>query len=143
MALRGKRNIQYLSPCPSACIDTRTTTTEYFFPFRLSVHAVNSHFHRTILCYTFDAGPNAFLFFPATEAFLVRSVLCHTFRLDQRDSNQVRGITTPDDDASSMSVESDLRSFEDNCEGFSLLRGKAKFLIFTQPGPGPRVLEEN
>ena len=109
--------------------------------FHLSVHAVNSKFHRTILCYTFDAGPNAFLFFDAKDASLIRKLLCKTFHLDQRDSHQVRGMAT--DAPAPAGEENDIQAFEDSCGDYSLLRGKAKFFIFTQPGPGPRILEES
>lgn len=129
----------------AACLDTfpplkyLNQTSHDIIDF---VHLVNDRVGRSILCYTFDAGPNAFLFFPSQEAAFVRSLLCRAFRFDARDPALVRGMSLDDEEKASDALPDDPEHRFDEAGRYDHLRGKAKFLIFTQPGPGPQVLED-
>lgn len=109
------------------------------------VHAINEQIGRTILCYTFDAGPNAFLFFQSRDAPLLRSLLCRAFDLNSHDSQLVRGMEPEINEGSERNSKEGEDSFlgaiqRDECG--NSLKGKIKFLIFTQVGGGPVVLNE-
>ena len=59
-------------------------------------------------------------------------------------ANSVNGDDRSDNGDHSDNVEQRLDFIFDflEAEGKDNLRGKAKFLIFTRPGPGPQLLEE-
>lgn len=122
------------------------------------VHAINDLVGRSVLCYTFDAGPNAFLFFESRDSLLLRPLLCRVFDLDPDDPHLVRGINQEQSIPNRGSKEGEEQEKEEEItvkernllidklqsHGFeSELKGKVKFLIFTQTGGGPQVLEEN
>ena len=80
----------------------------------------------------------------------MRSLLCRAFELDPHDSELVRGMKAEEneaeeDDASKeWTAEQEKEILIKSKTGRTdNLRGRAKFLIFTQAGPGPEVLTKS
>ncbi|KAK7078920.1 hypothetical protein SK128_027681 [Halocaridina rubra] len=88
------------------------------------------------VCYTFDAGPNACLFVPATVVDEFMALLLHAFppALSQNLSDYVRGPQT-----NAVTLPQEMLSLVDD----DYQSGQLKFIIHTKVGDGPRLLDES
>ena len=96
------------------------------------VHAYNRNYPSCRVAYTYDAGPNAFLFTLEQFRTDVACLLLHYFAPTPSDSKSdefIRGIEIDADQANSVP--------ELNVEPCP---GKVEYVICSKPGPGPRTI---
>ncbi|CAL8081996.1 unnamed protein product [Calicophoron daubneyi] len=114
------------------------------------VHTVNSYLKRTVVAYTFDAGPNAFLIALAADIPMLQQLLVYSFGSLSTDSDNTANetVTVQVQDGSKRrlhfngiqypicphTLESDLLSLLPSCEN------GVSYVISTELGDGPRLI---
>ncbi|NXS58820.1 MVD1 decarboxylase, partial [Brachypteracias leptosomus] len=96
-------------------------------------HRFNAHHGRTKVAYTFDAGPNAVIFTLADTVAEFVEVLRRSFPPSTNGDQFVRGLpvgsaTLPEELLEAVVPEP--------------LPGAVRYILHTQPGPGPQVVDD-
>nr|XP_022337366.1 diphosphomevalonate decarboxylase-like isoform X2 [Crassostrea virginica] len=97
------------------------------------VHAINQDNNSNMVAYSFDAGPNAFLFLQEKDVPTVIDILHYFY--PSSDPNFIRGLQVP----AKRDVHVDYTVFSD----LKVIPRALKFIIHTQPGPGPTVKDSD
>ncbi|XP_048764779.1 diphosphomevalonate decarboxylase-like isoform X2 [Ostrea edulis] len=95
------------------------------------VHAINQDNGSNMVAYSFDAGPNAFLFVQEKDVPIVSRVLCHFY--PSSDPHFLRGLPMPE----KTDYQVDYTTFSE----LKVIPKALKFIIHTKPGPEPSVKE--
>ncbi|XP_066099671.1 diphosphomevalonate decarboxylase [Saccopteryx bilineata] len=96
------------------------------------VHRFNAHYGQTKVAYTFDAGPNAVIFtLDDTVAEFVAAVK-HSFPPESNGDKFVKGLPVRP-----ASLSDELKA----ALGMNPIPGSIKYIIATQVGPGPQILD--
>ncbi|XP_046356600.2 diphosphomevalonate decarboxylase-like isoform X2 [Haliotis rufescens] len=98
------------------------------------VHAFNKQCTHTKVAYTFDAGPNACLYLLEEDVARVVSLIKYYFPMSDNNTDlEVRGLSVE-----SSSVEEHINNFE-----MPRTPDAIKYIIHTQVGEGPQVVEDS
>lgn len=120
----------------AVCLDTYppisylTDTSHHIIQL---VHAINQDNNSNMVAYSFDAGPNAFLFMEEKHVPTVLDILHYFY--PNSDPHYIRGLQVPKKHA----VHVDYTAFSD----IKVIPRALKFIIHTKPGPGPSVKEND
>lgn len=120
----------------AVCLDTYppisylTDTSHHIIQL---VHAINQDNNSNMVAYSFDAGPNAFLFMQEKHVPTVLDILHYFY--PNSDPHYIRGLQVPKKHA----VHVDYTAFSD----IKVIPRALKFIIHTKPGPGPSVKEND
>ncbi|XP_040568668.1 diphosphomevalonate decarboxylase isoform X2 [Lepeophtheirus salmonis] len=97
------------------------------------VHQINNKFGKNMVCYTYDAGPNACLFMPSSNVNLVAGYIQHFFPPSSKEDFIIGKTISPN------TLDKDLLQ---GLEVKSHPNG-LKYLIATEIGDGPRLLSKD
>ncbi|ELU01936.1 hypothetical protein CAPTEDRAFT_176844 [Capitella teleta] len=121
----------------SVCLDTYppiSYMTDISHKIVRMVHAINAHFKKSVLAYTFDAGPNACLYLLEDHVPLVLGFINHFFPYDVNNEQYIRGLLSePQKPEQKL-----LNDIPINPQPV----GALQYIIHTKVGPGPQLLEE-
>lgn len=102
------------------------------------VHAINDFYGETIAAYTFDAGPNAVIYYLEENESKLFSILYQLF-------NKVEGWTTKYDDTAFAKFDADFESLKNKLSfalDDELYKGVSR-IILTRVGGGPAVTTDS
>merc|ERR1712226_811173 len=96
---------------------------------------LNEHYGEKVATYTFDAGPNAFIFLTEKYVGLVAALLKHFFA-DENKDKFFRG--------EKLELEQEVGTLQAAREAISFppVPGALKYVIHTQPGEGPTIVQD-
>lgn len=120
----------------AVCLDTYppisylTDTSHHIMQL---VHAINQDNSSNMVAYSFDAGPNSFLFMQEKDVPTVLDILHYFY--PNSDPHFIRGIHVP----GKHDTHVDYTAFSD----IKVIPRALKFIIHTKPGPGPSVQESD
>lgn len=120
----------------AVCLDTYppisylTDTSHHIMQL---VHAINQDNSSNMVAYSFDAGPNAFVFMQEKDVPTVLDILHYFY--PNSDQHFIRGIHVP----RMHDTHVDYTAFSD----IKVIPRALKFIIHTKPGPGPSVQESD
>lgn len=97
------------------------------------VHAFNKFHHTNKVAYTFDAGPNACLYLLEQDVAMVTFIIKHFFPPAGDSNGFLTGLPI-------STVNSDMDFISST--SMPVQQGAIKYIIHTQPGPGPQQLCE-
>ncbi|NXW58074.1 MVD1 decarboxylase, partial [Eurystomus gularis] len=97
------------------------------------VHRFNTHHGRTKVAYTFDAGPNAVIFTLADTVAEFVEVVKRSFPPATNGDQFVRGLPV-----GSASLPEELLA----AVAMEPVPGAVQYILHTQPGPGPQVVDD-
>ncbi|XP_028931169.1 diphosphomevalonate decarboxylase [Ornithorhynchus anatinus] len=98
------------------------------------VHRFNAHFGKTRVAYTFDAGPNAVIFTLDNTVDDFVAVVKHSFPPVSNGDQFLQGLQV-----GSAPLSEELKS----AMGPELTPGGIRYILVTQAGPGPQLLEDS
>ncbi|XP_044111504.1 diphosphomevalonate decarboxylase [Neovison vison] len=99
----------------------------------LLVHRFNAHHGRTKVAYTFDAGPNAVVFALHDTVPEFVAAVRHCFPPESNGDKFLKGLPVPP-----VPLSDELKAALD----VDPTPGGVKYIIATQVGPGPQILED-
>ncbi|XP_051884056.1 diphosphomevalonate decarboxylase isoform X2 [Pristis pectinata] len=97
------------------------------------VHRYNSHFGETLVAYTFDAGPNAVIYTLEQHVDEFVEVVKHYFPPEENGEQFLKGLPV-----NSVPLPEPLKS----SIHMDPIKGGIRYIINTQVGPGPQLLED-
>ncbi|XP_062923132.1 diphosphomevalonate decarboxylase [Mobula hypostoma] len=97
------------------------------------VHRYNSYFGQTLVAYTFDAGPNAVVYTLEQHVDEFVEVVKHYFPPEENGDQFLKGLPVK-----SVALPEPLKS----SVHMDPIRGGIRYIINTQVGPGPQLIED-
>lgn len=132
----GQLTMKESNQCHATCLDTFPPISYLNDISRRIiqlVHRFNTHYGETKVAYTFDAGPNAVIFTLDDTVAEFVAVVMHSFPLESNGDKFLKGLPVrpaPLSDKLKAALSMDPTP------------GGIKYIIATQVGPGPQILDD-